>query len=130
MLTMVDIEFIRKKHLIESWSIRQLSRQLGLSRQTVRKALVTTTPPRYTLRQPRPSPIIDPVRPLIVSWLRADEQAPPKQRHTAMRICKRSPTQVGWVAVMELRFPGVQLRPQPPRSRAAAVLAAGRWLPL
>jgi transposase len=86
MLTMVDIEFIRKKHLIDGWSIRQLSRQLGLSRQTVRKALATTTPPRYTLRQPRPSPRIDPVRPLIASWLRADEQAPPKQRHTATRI--------------------------------------------
>ena len=39
MLKMVDIEFIRKKHLIDGWSIRKISRHLGIARQTVRYAI-------------------------------------------------------------------------------------------
>ena len=60
MLQMVDIEFIRKKHLLDGWSIRQVSRQLHLARQTVRKALASAEPPRYHLAKPRPCPAIDP----------------------------------------------------------------------
>jgi transposase len=86
---MVDIEFIRKKHFLEGWSIRRLSRQLQLARQTVRKALASSAPPRYHLRQPRPCPAMDPYRALIEGWLAADAQAPPKQRHTAKRIYDR-----------------------------------------
>lgn len=32
---------------------------------------------------------MDPYREIIVAWLTADEQAPPKQRHTAKRIYDR-----------------------------------------
>ena len=39
MLRMVDKEYIRKKHFLEGWSIRELSRQLKVSRKTVRKML-------------------------------------------------------------------------------------------
>jgi transposase len=86
---MVDVEFIRKKHFLEGWSIRRLSRQLQLARQTIRKALTSSEPPRYHLRQPRPCPAMDPYRELILSWLAAAEQAPLKQRHTAKRIYDR-----------------------------------------
>ncbi len=96
MLTMVDVEFIRKKHLVDGWSIRRLSRQLDLSRQTVRKALASSAPPRYTLRQPRPSPVIAPVREVIRTWLTADEQAPRKQQHTATRIYHRLVAEYGF----------------------------------
>ena len=50
LLTMVDVEFIRKKHLVEGWSIRRISRQLDLARQTVRKTLTSSEPPRYRLK--------------------------------------------------------------------------------
>lgn len=112
---MVDVEFIRKKHFIEGWSIRQLSRQLQLSRQTIRKALASSEVPRYHLRQPRPCPTMDPYRGLIAGWLAADAQAPPKQRHTAKRIYDR--------LVEEHRFAGgestvrrfvARLRAKPP----------------
>lgn len=86
---MVDVEFIRKKHFVEGWSIRRLSRQLDLARQTIRKVLASSEPPRYRLGQPRPCPAMDPYRELIESWLVADETAPPKQRHTARRIFDR-----------------------------------------
>ncbi len=93
---MVDIEFIRKKHFVEGWSIRKLARNLGISRQSVRKALASATESSYQLTVPRPCPVMDPYREIIVAWLTADEQAPPKQRHTAKRIFDRLVDEYGF----------------------------------
>lgn len=124
-LSMVDIEFIRKKHLVEGWSIRKISQQLEVARQTVRKALASAELPRYRLTKPRPSPVMDPYRAVITQWLAADTHAPPKQRHTAKRIYDR--------LVAEYGFPGAEptvrryvarLRPQP---REAFVPLTASW---
>lgn len=89
MLTVVDIEYIRKKHFIEGWSIRKISTQLEVARQTVRKALKSAEPVRYRLTEPKPCPVMDPHRERILAWLEADKTAPRKQRHTAQRIYDR-----------------------------------------
>ena len=47
---MVDIEFIKKKHLQEGWSIRRIARCLAINRITVRKAIAAKEIPRYRLR--------------------------------------------------------------------------------
>ena len=39
MIGMVDIEFIKKKHFQEGWSIRRLAKVLAINRITVRKVL-------------------------------------------------------------------------------------------
>lgn len=96
MLRMVDIEFIRKKHLVEGWSIRRISRNLDVSRQSVRKALATADEPRYRLNKPRPCPVIDAYRRIIEEWLKADQEAPAKQRHTAKRIYDRLVDEYGF----------------------------------
>jgi len=115
MLGMVDIEFIRKRHFVDGWSVRRLSRQLGLARQTVRKALGSAEPPRYQLTEPRPSPVIDPVRPVIAAWLAADEQAPPKQRHTATRIYDRLVAEYAYTgSAATVRRAVAQMRPRVP----------------
>jgi len=88
-LKMFDIEFIRKKHFVEGWPIRKISRQFGISRQSVRKALASSDPPRYKLSKPRPSSVMDRYRPIIEAWLADDQKAPVKQRHTAKRIFVR-----------------------------------------
>ncbi|HEY8488265.1 MAG TPA: IS21 family transposase, partial [Thermaerobacter sp.] len=93
---MVDIEFIRKRHFVDGWSIRKISRQLGLARQTVRKALASAEPPRYRLKSPRPSPVLDPYRDVILTWLEQDATAPRKQRHTARRIYQRLVEEYGF----------------------------------
>lgn len=93
---MVDIEFIRKKHFIEGWSIRKIAKNLGISRQSVRKALASSEIPRYKLTVPRPCPVMDPYKDLIMSWLEADKKAPPKQRHTAKRIHDRLVEEYGF----------------------------------
>ena len=99
-LKMVDVEFIRKKHLVDGWSIRKISRQVGISRQVVRKSIESSDPPRYNLTKPRPCPAMDPFRGLILHWLEEDQKAPPKQRHTARRIYDR--------LVQEHTFTGVE----------------------
>ena len=97
MLEVVDIEYIRKKHFVEGWSIRKISRQLKYARQTVRKALASSQIPKYNLQIPRPSPVMDPYRDIITTWLKNDEHAPPKQRHTAKRIYDRLVEEYGSV---------------------------------
>jgi len=93
---MFEVEFIRKKHFVEGWSIRTIARRLSMSRATVRKALRSAETPKYTLQEPRPSPIMDPVADVVLSWLEADKDAPTKQRHTAKRIYDRLVEEYGF----------------------------------
>lgn len=89
MLKMVDKEYIRKKHFVEEWSIRRISRQCEVSRQTVRKCLQDASIPRYTLSRSRPAPVMGKWLPVIEQWLKEDRTRPRKQRHTAKRIHDR-----------------------------------------
>ena len=89
MFKMVDIEFIRKKNMVDGWSIRKISRQLGVARQTVRKALLSAELPSYKVSEPRPCPVMNPYRDIIKMWLSEDRKAPAKQRHTATRVYNR-----------------------------------------
>ncbi len=89
MLEMVDIEYIRKKHFIEGWSIRKISHNLNVARQTVRKALQTSEIPKYNLTKAKSCPVMDPYKDIIREWLESDKNQPKKQRHTACRIFYR-----------------------------------------
>ena len=53
MYDMVDKEYIRKRHYIDGWSIRELSKRLNMARQTVRKMLLDAEVPSYELKSPR-----------------------------------------------------------------------------
>jgi hypothetical protein len=95
---MVDVEFIKLRHARDGWSIREISRRTGRSRQAIRKALAApAAPPRYELSAPRPSPVMGPYLDLVRGWLDGDESAPPKQRHTARRICDRLVDELGYL---------------------------------
>lgn len=89
MLEMVDIEYIRKKHFIEGWSIRKISKNLNVARQTVRKALQNTEIPKYNLTKEKSCPVMDPYKEIVKEWLESDKEQPKKQRHTARRIFHR-----------------------------------------
>jgi len=88
---MVDKEYIRKRHLVDGWSIRELSKSCKISRQTIRKMLEDAEIPKYQLNTPRPGRVMEQWKPVIESWLRDDEKpgVPKKQRHTANRIYER-----------------------------------------
>jgi len=57
-------------HRVERLSIREIGRRTGLHRKTIRRALVSPTPPRYS-RPAAPSKL-DPVKDWICEQLRAD----------------------------------------------------------
>lgn len=96
MIGMVEKEFIRKKHFLNGWSIRRISKTLSISRQTVRKALESSEIPKYTLAREKPCPVMDPYKGIIQSWLESDKTAPPKQIHTARRIYLRLAEEYGF----------------------------------
>ena len=98
MLTVDEIEQIRRAYYCEKQSVRAIAREQHHHRRVVREAIAgTATPPRhYRQRSPRPRPMVDGVRPLIDAWLEADQDAPPKQRHTAKRIFDRLVDEYGY----------------------------------
>jgi hypothetical protein len=63
---------VRRAFYLEGKSIRQIQRETGYHRQTIRKALQDGDVPRYQLKGSRPSPVLDPVRLVIDRWLDED----------------------------------------------------------
>lgn len=96
MYDMVDKEYIRKRHYIDGWSIRELSKRLNMARQTVRKMLLDAEVPSYELKSPRTCPVMDEHRTFIEQILEDDLLAPPKQRHTSIRIYERLVDEFGF----------------------------------
>jgi transposase len=82
-------ELIRRDHDAEHLSIRELARRHGVHRRAVRQALASAVPPARKPPEGRPAPALGPYRALIDEWLRADREAPRKQRHTARRVWQR-----------------------------------------
>ena len=87
MLTVDDYGAIRRARR-DGMSIRQISRQFGHTRKTVRHVLKHAEPPALSIRN-RQAPILGSVEPIIDQILADDEIAPPKQRHTAAQIHRR-----------------------------------------
>jgi transposase len=86
-LTVDDYGAIRRARR-DGMSIRQISRQFGHTRKTVRYVLNHAEPPTPTPRA-RKAPLLGPVVAIIDRILADDEEAPPKQRHTAAQIHRR-----------------------------------------
>jgi len=84
-----QIEQIRRDRDREGLSIRALAERHGAHRRAVRQALASPLPPVKRVPVGRRAPKLGPYRAVIDSWLEADRDAPPKQRHTAKRIWSR-----------------------------------------
>jgi transposase len=82
-------EQIRRDREREGLSIRALARRHRVHRRVVRQALAWPLPPPRKRPECRPAPKLGAYRALIDEWLRADREAPRKQRHTAKRIWER-----------------------------------------
>ncbi|MER5717547.1 IS21 family transposase [Streptomyces sp. NPDC002132] len=85
---------IRRDSWQQQMSIRALSRKYGVHRRLVREALASPVPtPRR--RPARTSPRMEPYKKTVDAWLRADLEAPRKQRHTVRRIAARIEEEFG-----------------------------------
>ena len=85
---MDQYELIRTAKRRYGKSIREIQRETGHHRKTIRKALAGVKP-AYRRRKPPANPVMDAVAPIAAKWLEQDRTAPPKQRHTARRVWKR-----------------------------------------
>lgn len=86
MLRMETVTVIRHKVKNEGRSIRSIARELGISRNTVRKYLNLSEPQRIET-SPRPRPILDQVAPRIDELLEEWKgRTTPKQRITGSKI--------------------------------------------
>jgi transposase len=83
-----QFETIRRQHRDEGASIRELARRHRVHRRTVRQALTSAVPPARKTSE-RQAPALGAHEATIRGWLEADQQAPPKQRHTARRVWQR-----------------------------------------
>ncbi|MFL5862337.1 MAG: IS21 family transposase [Solirubrobacteraceae bacterium] len=92
---MDDYGNIRRAHR-DGMSIREIARAFGHSRRKVRQVLAEAQPRPYTRRQPPPAPVLGPFHAAIDAMLADDEQAPRKQRHTAMQVFRRLQAELGY----------------------------------
>ena len=88
MLTVDDYGQIRRAHH-DGMSIRAMARAFHRSRCKIREALAHPQPQGYTRTKDPPVPKLGSFKPIIDGILKADEQAPRKQRHTAAQIFPR-----------------------------------------
>jgi len=86
MIKVDEQEKMRRAYYIENKSIRQIARELGHSRDTVKKAIESAEPVTYMLRKPRPAPVLGPYMARIDELLEENERLPRKQRYTGRKI--------------------------------------------
>jgi len=86
MLTMDHKAKIRHMVLVEGKSQRQVAKETGYSRNTIRKMLNDSDIPHYHQQVERPAPVLGPYKALLQAWVAEDEEKPKKQRRTAARM--------------------------------------------
>ena len=87
---------VRRAVMVEGKSIREVSREFGLHRDTVRKMLAYSVPPGYRRQTPPRSPKLEPFTGVIDRILEDDLRRARKQRHTAKRIFERLREEYGF----------------------------------
>lgn len=93
---MDEYAYLRTGHRVYGKSIRQLAKETGHSRNTVREKLKDEYQ-GYRPRRTQPYPVLGNHMDTIDSWLRSDKESPKKQRHTARRIYHRLRDEEGYM---------------------------------
>jgi transposase len=86
MLQVEDREEIRRAYFTEGKSMRRIAEDLHHSRDTVRNAITSAEVPKYSLRKPKPAPVLGPYKERIDELLKESKKLPRKQRYTSRRI--------------------------------------------
>lgn len=89
MLSMDDIQYIKRLYEKEDCSIREIMRRTGYHYETVKKYLEMDDFNQPSCSSKNSSSLLDPLKPVIDQWLQDDLKAPRKQRHTAKRVYER-----------------------------------------
>lgn len=86
MLCVETIGKIRRRRLVQGESISAIARDLGLARNTVKRALRLEGERFEYRRANQPRPKLGPFLETLEAWLTAEEDLPARERRTAQRI--------------------------------------------
>ena len=86
MLCVETIGKIRRRRLVKGETISAIARDLGISRNTVKKALRSDGEPFEYHRRRQPRPKLGPYLTTLEGWLEAEEKLPARERRTAQRM--------------------------------------------
>jgi len=86
MKTVEERAEIRRAYYIEKKSQREIAREKGLARETVKKAIENAGPVSYEKSKEREAPVLGPYKERIEEMLAENERLPHKQRYTSRRI--------------------------------------------
>lgn len=89
MLTVETIAKIRLLHHVKKKSIKEITRELRLSRNTVRKALRENKTARVYKRNQQPAPKLEGYQVQLEEWLKIDSRLPKNQRCSAQKLHER-----------------------------------------
>jgi transposase len=92
MLKVDQYDFIRTGYRVYDKKIKQIARETGHSKNTVKKA-IRGEHTGYKERDHQPFPVLEPYLETINGWLETDKEKPKKQRHTAVRVYNRLKTE-------------------------------------
>jgi transposase len=95
MLRVDQYSYIRTAHRVYGKTIKQIVRETGHSRNTI-KRILRNEYIGYKKREHQPYPALDPYIDTIDKWLIDDKQRPKKQRHTAVRVFHRLKQEFGF----------------------------------
>lgn len=95
MLKVDQYDFIRTGYRVYGKKIKQIARETGHSKNTIRKVLRGEYN-GYKERHNQPFPVLEPYLETIDGWLASDKERPKKQRHTAVRVYNRLITEYGF----------------------------------
>jgi len=77
---------IRRRRLVQGESISAIARELGIARNTVKKALRSDGEAFEYRRRHQPRPKLGPYLATLETWLEAEEKLPARERRTAQRV--------------------------------------------
>ena len=89
MLIVETIAKIRIRYHVKGEPIKQIARELGLSRNTVRKAIREDKTAKEYVRSTQVSPKLDDYKNQLTTWLEEDSKRPKRQRCSARRLYER-----------------------------------------
>jgi transposase len=92
---MDQYELIRTAHRVYKKSIRQIARETGHHRKTIRK-VIAGMEPAYRRQQKPVCPVMEPWGKRVEQWIEEDLKQPSKQRHTSRRIYRRLVEEYGF----------------------------------
>ena len=102
MLTVTDQLRIRQAYYHEKKSQREIARELGLSRNTVKKAIEHDEPFEYRRQQPAHAPVIGPYRERLREMVETNREL---ETNTRIRVNSLDPGPVA-TAMRNLAYPG------------------------